>query len=168
MILKLAKRSFLKHDPVEPCDEMNFELVHCVSKTRNEEPLLDDKFGIQVEDSYRLRRLVEMYQWYEIEHRHEVDHGNGRKSVHYTYSYHKGWKDSRIDSRKFKQAHHNDNPTNTWPFNGEQWSAKRLDMGNMRLDLDLALDKLGKKNKKEVAMDNWAFIACATTEEAFK
>ena len=61
MILKLAKRSHLEHDPVEPCDEMNFELVHCVSKVRNETPLLDDNFGIQVEDSYRLKRRVEMY-----------------------------------------------------------------------------------------------------------
>ena len=67
---------------------MNFELVHCIGKARNIEPIVDDGLKIVVQDSYRLRRYVEMYQWYEERHEHKVD----KNTTVVTYSHHKGWK----------------------------------------------------------------------------
>ena len=56
---------------------MNFELVHCISKVRTGEPFIDDVIGIQIEDSYRLRRKVEMYQSYEVKREHRTRNHNG-------------------------------------------------------------------------------------------
>ena len=90
---------------------MNFELVHCIGKARNSEPLVDDGFKIEVKDSYRLTRYAEMYQWYEVAHK--------TKGKRTTYSYHKDWNHEKIDSSKFHGGPKDgnpSNPTNEWPF----------------------------------------------------
>ena len=48
--------------------------MHCRSKTWNEEEIVDDDFKIGVEDSYRLERVVEMYQRIETL-KNEDEHG---------------------------------------------------------------------------------------------
>ena len=53
-----AAGSVKKHDPREPFEDMNFELVHCVGKVRNDETLEDPDFQIHCEDSYRMYRSV--------------------------------------------------------------------------------------------------------------
>ena len=40
---------------------MNFELVHCVGKVRNDQLIEDPDFGVTCNDGYRLYRSVEMY-----------------------------------------------------------------------------------------------------------
>ena len=87
-ILKLSKRYYLEHDPAEPCDEMNFQLVHCVSKVRNEEPFIDDVTGVQIEDCYYLRRCVEMYSWKETRHERRTKDEKGNERVTVSYHYH--------------------------------------------------------------------------------
>ena len=51
---------------------MNFKLVHCVGKVRNDEILEDGDFKIHCKDSYKLWRSVEMYQWHEHIHIEEI------------------------------------------------------------------------------------------------
>ena len=41
----------------------NFKLVHVTGKTENKTDLVDNDFGVTAENSYRLIRSVEMYQW---------------------------------------------------------------------------------------------------------
>ena len=57
--MKAADESVKKHDPREPYEEMNFELVYCVGKVRNDYRIEDNDFKIFCEDSYRLHRTVE-------------------------------------------------------------------------------------------------------------
>ena len=96
-------------DPQKPSEDMNFELVHCVGKVRNDQILMDDDFKIHCKDSYRMWRSVEMYQWYENqrieekEHEHEDEYGmktwSVTRNVHYEYN--KGWHPRPINSRNF-------------------------------------------------------------------
>ena len=135
-----------KHDPREPYDDMNFELVHCVGKVRNDELLTDHDFGVEVADSYGLYRTVEMYQV--IEKTEKRTRRSGKNNVTYTaFVYTNGWYDYRIDSSLFRHEDKREsNPSNLWPFEGHVWSAKRLDMENMKLDLDKALQELGTED----------------------
>ena len=77
LVLQAATGNVKKHDPREPYEEMNFELVHCVGKVRNDQLITDHDFKISCEDSYRMTRTVEQYQWQE--HRHERQRDTGRK-----------------------------------------------------------------------------------------
>ena len=145
LIHQAASGNVKKHDPREPYDDMNFELVHCVGKARNDELLTDHDFGVEVADSYRLYRAVEMYQVHEERKTRTRGSGkNKRTEVYYVYT--NGWYGYRIDSSHFNHADkRGSNPSNRWPFEGDVFSAKRLDMENMKLDLDRALQKLGTK-----------------------
>ena len=43
--------------------ENNFKLIHVTGKTENKTDLVDNDFGVSIENSYRLKRKVEVYQW---------------------------------------------------------------------------------------------------------
>ena len=60
-ILQMAHGNVKEHDPKEPFEQQNFELVHSVGKVRNDEIIEDRDFKVYCNDSYRLRRTVEMY-----------------------------------------------------------------------------------------------------------
>ena len=47
-VIKLAQKSVKAYDPAEPTDDMNFELVHCIGKACNTEPIVDDGLKITV------------------------------------------------------------------------------------------------------------------------
>ena len=145
-----AAGSVKKHDPKEPYEDMNFELVHCVGKVRNDEILEDDDFKIQCEDSYRMWRSVEMYQWQEHRRTKQVRERDSEGNVTYRtevyYEHDQGWYSRPINSHNFHERHGHENPDNRWPFFGDSWHARRLDMENMKLDINRALDKLGKSS----------------------
>ena len=46
-------------------DANDFKLVHVTGDTESKEELTDSEFAISVNNSYRLRRKIEMYQWQE-------------------------------------------------------------------------------------------------------
>ena len=163
-----AAGSVKKHDPREPFEDMNFELVHCVGKVRNDEILEDDDFKIQAEDSYRMWRSVEMYQWQEHKRTREIrerdSEGNEtvRHEVYYVHDL--GWYSYPINSRNFHERQDHENPDNQWPFRGHSWHARRLDMENMKLDINRALDKLGKSSDN-ISLGQFEEIASYETEE---
>ena len=41
----------------------NFKLIHVTGKTENKTDLIDNDFAVTAENSYRLKRIVEVYQW---------------------------------------------------------------------------------------------------------
>ena len=104
---------------IKEADEMNnFLLVHCIGKTENKQSIADHEFLVSADNSYRLKRIVEMYQWQEIVRSEERQDRQGRNYTHYTYTYNKVWSQSPISSRNFhKQGF--DNPVNAWPFSSK-------------------------------------------------
>ena len=84
----------------------NFKLVHLQGKTVNETEIVDNEFGVSVENSYRLKRVVEVYQWHET-----VRTENDKKK----YEYSKGWYSHPIDSSHFHDQSGHQNPSTSWP-----------------------------------------------------
>jgi hypothetical protein len=100
------------------------------------EKLTDPKFGV-TRDAIHLHRVVEMYQWDEDEKREtKKDAVGGGKTTKTTYTYKKVWKDRPIDSNKFKHTEGHQNPA-TMRVQGDQWVAKRVDVGAFRLSPSL-------------------------------
>ena len=107
-----------------PLDENDYELVHMTGTTENPDNLTDQSFGATVENSYRLVRSVEMYQWKENVSTRER---NGNTET--TYSYEQGWFDHPISSTNFRERHRQ-NPTNQWPFRSDTLTAQNVSIGN--------------------------------------
>ena len=61
----MQARVDLKPDVKAPLEENELCLVHTKGCSVNEEVLEDKEFGVQVANSYRLNRKVEMFQWVE-------------------------------------------------------------------------------------------------------
>lgn len=65
-LLGTAKKEFKEvKDVTNPLDEQDLDLVFCTGQTENAQAIPDHEFGISVDNSYRLKRTVEMYQWEE-------------------------------------------------------------------------------------------------------
>jgi len=47
----------------EASSDNNFKLIHVTGKTENKTDLIDNDFAVTAENSYRLKRVVEVYQW---------------------------------------------------------------------------------------------------------
>lgn len=95
-------------DKVDPATEG--KLVHLTGETKVTTPLTDPDFGISV-SGVKLIREVEIYQWVEnvkTETRNKL--GGGTEEVK-TYSYERQWRDSPVDSSRFKDAAGHRNPT---------------------------------------------------------
>jgi hypothetical protein len=95
-------------DKVDPATEG--KLVHLTGETKVGEPLTDPDFGISL-PAVKLIRDVEIYQWVEVvktETRNKV--GGGTEEIK-TYSYERQWRDSPVDSSRFKVSSEHRNPT---------------------------------------------------------
>lgn len=95
-------------DKVDPAAEG--KLVHLTGETRVAAPLVDPDFGISL-SAVKLVREVEIYQWVEVvktETRNKV--GGGTEEIK-TYSYERQWRDSPVDSSKFKVSAEHRNPS---------------------------------------------------------
>jgi len=80
-------------------------LVH-VKGTSTGELLEDAQFGMQMKDSAKLRREVEMYQWVET----SATRNEGQKQVTET-KYAQQWRSELVDSSKFKQQQKKNPPS---------------------------------------------------------
>ena len=136
------------------------KLVHFAGAAKTTESLSDDDFGVQVKDSFSMRRVVEMYQWKEIEHR---ETGKTKKNVggsttkepdKVTYTYEKGWSSSVQNSDTFKQKvdpqtnEERKNPT-VIPFQGISKSVSNVTVGAYTLPAGQA-GSLGSSQKLDV------------------
>ena len=61
-IFEKAKSEMKVYDPNELSEEQNFELIYCQGKVTIHDELEDEEFKVSCKDSYKLRRVVEMYQ----------------------------------------------------------------------------------------------------------
>ncbi len=85
------------------------KLVHFAGPAKTTESLSDDDFGVKVENSFSMSRVVEMYQWKENEHREtgkttkNLGGSTTKEPDKVTYTYEKGWYSSIQPSDSFKE-----------------------------------------------------------------
>ena len=53
--------------PQHPQEKQNFKLVCCTDVSSCKESLKDEEFGVELQNSLKMVRTVEMYQWTERE-----------------------------------------------------------------------------------------------------
>lgn len=91
---------------------LEWKLVHLYWDTAsNAEALKDNVFWI-VTDDLKLKRTVEMYQWYEDEHTECHDNVWWSEDCTTTYTYDKKWDTEAIDSDRFQKPSGHSNPSN--------------------------------------------------------
>lgn len=101
-LLAKAKRDCLSIDSRNPTQGNNFKLVYVSGMTENRYPVTDKEFGVEVDNSVKLVREVEMYQWVET----------SRKENERTYfTYNKKWVNYHVASDNFKESAQYSNPS---------------------------------------------------------
>ena len=122
-------RKFVRSvDCEDPDDANEFELVHLTGETVNNVQIVDNDFSLLANNSYRLKRKVEMYQWRETM---TVDQRDGSKN----YSYESVWCEEKIDSDSFNNREYQ-NPPNDWPYRSQSFEASNVTLGKFRLRAD--------------------------------
>lgn len=92
--------------------EFEWKEVHLYGETASiAEALQDSTFWI-VTDDLKLKRTVEMYQWYEDEHEECHDNYWWSEDCTTTYTYDTKWDDEAIDSSRFYSSNWHENPSN--------------------------------------------------------
>ena len=95
--------------------ELEWQEIHVSGETAsNAEALKDDTFWV-VTDNLKLKRTVEMYQWYEDEHESCTDNYWWSEDCETTYTYDTKWSDEHISSNNFYQTTNHENPS-TWDY----------------------------------------------------
>ena len=114
-------------------DEHNGALVLVSGKLAITDSLKDEKYGISM-PAVKMRRVVQVYQWYETEDTRTGNNDDHEKS----YSYNTDWFDYHIDSSNFASTlgHHNPH-LDSWPLNSSLLINSRVKIGGFLLGTDL-------------------------------
>lgn len=107
------------------------KLIHATGRAATEETLRDELFSIEA-NAIRLNRVVEMYQWEEIEETENKKRVGGSMEKVTTYRYQPVWSTDRIDSTSFRQSDGHRNPT-SMPIAGQEWTAAEVRLGEFVL-----------------------------------
>lgn len=78
----------------EVISNYNFKLIHTSATTTTEAPIDDQELNLTVEDSIKVKRVVEMYQWNETKQ-------DGEDDQEATYTYTQEWSSFHVDSTNF-------------------------------------------------------------------
>ena len=98
---------------------LEWKEVHVSWETAsNAEALKDGTFWIET-DNLKLKRTVEMFQWYEEEHEDCHDNYWWSEDCTTTYTYKTKWSDDAISSSSFYQSSDHQNPS-TWEFESDE------------------------------------------------
>lgn len=120
-------------------EENNGKLVLISGELSIEDSLREPLYDISIK-AVKLKKRVQMYQWYETADTNEVAgvvHEGDHDSHHETtYSYAKDWFDKRISSESFANpmGHHN---TEYWPYNSSVTTNSRVKIGGFLLGKEL-------------------------------
>ena len=95
-------------------DQINPDLdqkeIHVTGQTASDaEALTDSEFDVTTDD-LKLKRTVEMYQWYEESEEHCTDNVWWSEDCTTTYTYHKKWSEDAINSSSFYETNGHENP----------------------------------------------------------
>ena len=106
-------------------DENNGKLVLITGALAIEDSLDDPLYGIKIR-AVKMKKRIQMYQWYETADQKEV--AEGEHDGHTSYSYAKDWFDQRIDSERFQNTMGHHNPE-SWPYNSSVKTNQRVKIG---------------------------------------
>lgn len=124
-------------DAIDPANEGR--LVHTSGTVASDETLTDPDFGITATGVSLIRR-AEMYQWKEESRSETKKNLGGSEETVTTYTYSRGWDDSRQDSSNFKQPDGHQNPEMRWQ--DRTFALSQASMGAWRLDTQ-TLSRIG-------------------------
>jgi hypothetical protein len=93
-----AKKCIKKDISVEdPNEENNFELVHAKGLVSTSAPVVDSVFALEQENTIKIQRIVEVYQWRETKHTRKID--SDEEEI--TYKHSKEWSSTKINQNDF-------------------------------------------------------------------
>ena len=99
--------------------ELEWKEIHVSGETASKaEALQDSTFWIKTDD-LKLKRTVEMYQWYEEEHEECHDNYWWSEDCKTTYTYDTKRSDEAISSNDFYQTTNHENPS-TWEYESDE------------------------------------------------
>ncbi len=125
--MKFASENIIE-TAVDCIEEKNEgKLVHFCGMTSSDDTITDEKFNISINNSLSLNRVVEMYQWKEISHRHKKN-----KEIYYTYTHEKVWSSNLIDSNNFHERNGHENPK-AFPCVSANYPAKNINIGAYKI-----------------------------------
>jgi hypothetical protein len=99
--------------------ELEWSEVHVSGETASDaEALTDDIFWVTT-NNLKLKRTVEMYQWYEESREECHDNYWWSEDCETTYTYDTKWDDKAIDSSNFEYINNHENPS-TWEYESDE------------------------------------------------
>ena len=104
-------------DQINP--DLEWQEIHISGETASNAEALKDNIFWVVTDNLKLKRTVEMYQWYEEEHEECHDNYWWSEDCETTYTYDKKWSDDHISSNSFYQTANHENPS-TWDYESDE------------------------------------------------
>eukprot|EP00347_Sterkiella_histriomuscorum_P006683 403351833 len=105
-------------DYKQPETSQDMKLIYASGQTQSDSVIVDEHFGVQISNSVKLIRSVEMFQW--VEHKKS---SNNRTETSYT----KEWKNHIVNSSAFRDPYHQ-NP-HFMPFDSKTTVAEKVDFG---------------------------------------
>jgi len=141
-LIARARNACVPVDKDAPTISTQLKLVHIAGTTYNNTNLCDKDFGVVAQDSYRLKRKVEMYQWQETFHE-----AQGSQRAYYTYF--KVWSETAINSSQFKNPGFDNPPPTPWPFTSKALPGKEVMLGQYQLNAS-QVARLGAKTNNYV------------------
>ena len=132
-------------------EDNHFNLVHTKGMPTTENDIQDERFTISIDQTLKLRRVVEMYQWRELV-KEEDDHQ--------TYYYTKEWSSTLNASEAFSDPTHK-NPSE-FPCQGEEF-INEVKLGQYVLQQE-QIERLSGYQKYELPEDQIDGIVSSTSE----
>ena len=104
-------------DQINP--ELEWNEIHVSWQTSSDAEALKDNVFWVVTDDLKLKRSVEMYQWYEEEHEECHDNYWWSEDCTTTYTYDTKWSKEAISSSRFYQTSNHENPS-IWEYESNE------------------------------------------------
>eukprot|EP01134_Creolimax_fragrantissima_P004709 CFRG4709T1 len=121
--------------PIMPHNEGH--LIHVACPVNNMEHFKDMALDVEFV-GLKFVRKVEMFQWVEEKQCEETkDKFGGGTTTHCTYSYHKSWSSTSIDSLHFHSSMHSNPSSSEWPMKSLSRAGNRVGLGDFVLESDL-------------------------------
>ena len=104
-------------DQINP--DLEWKEIHVSGKTASDAETLKDNIFWVVTDNLKLKRNVEMYQWYEESHEECHDNYWWSEDCETTYTYDTKWDEDAIDSSSFYSRNGHENPS-AWEYESDE------------------------------------------------
>jgi hypothetical protein len=111
------------------------KLIHLSGEATTEATLTDPIFGVSA-DALKLRRNVEMYQWWENSTSETKKKLGGGTETVTEYSYGKSWSEQVVSSANFNKSAEHENPV-SMPYTAADLTADRIMVGAFTLSPSL-------------------------------